>query len=115
MSPKLDSAQATIISKKTTQPQVIYLSRSAKDYPNQVQWTVLKGTHSVHFPAGVFKGGKVDLKITGHTPQPDPPMELLPPNPGQEDETYPDYIDVQVQGSARTMSIANPPIIIVKA
>lgn len=115
MSPKPAPAQINIISKETTEPQINYLSRSANRYPNQVQWTAPGGKHTVHFPAGVFRGGAVKLEIRGPAPQPDPALELLPPEPGQKDQDYPDYVDVQVAGSVQTMNRTNPPIIIVSA
>ena len=115
MSPKFDPVRVKILSKAMTQEQVNYLSRSANGYPNQIQWTAPKGPHTVHFPAGVFTTGAVKLRISGDTPQPVPPLELIPPaEPGQTEEAYPDYIDVKVKGEVRAMSRAKPPIIIVR-
>ena len=115
MSPKFDPVQVKVLSKAMTDVQVNYLSRSANGHPNQIQWTAPEGAHTVHFPAGVFTIGAVKLRISGDTPQPVPPLELIPPAaPGQTDETYPDYIDVLVEGEVRPMSRAKPPIIIVR-
>jgi len=114
MSPTLEPAQVTILSKSKAREQVTHLSASATGYSNQVQFTSSSGQHTVSFPAGVFGANAVTVKVGSNATPPQPVLTLVPPQPGQTEQGYPDYIDVKVQGKTRAASRTGPPIIIVR-